>query len=248
MIRKVRNALGAAGNVVNNLAALGVKVAVLGLIGKDANGWVMRQLMDTLQVDRTALFEVDDMLLPMLCESSQAVYEMAYISIYTGMRADEIFSLKWQDINLGSRTIFILETKNTESRTAYMTDGILDILSRKKKGLPHEYIFPQEIVRGATCKNGWRKVLPTTKKKEVSKTYFRIIDEIGLNDGVVDSRYRVCFHTLRHTFGSWLAIRGESLQTIGELMGHKRISQTMRYAHLCPDKKKLAVEGLHERD
>lgn len=193
-------------------------------------------------------FEVDDMLLPMLCESSQAVYEMAYISIYTGMRADEIFSLKWQDINLGSRTIFILETKNTESRTAYMTDGILDILSRKKKGLPHEYIYPQEIVRGATSKGGWRQALPTTKKKEVSKTYFRILDEIGLNDDVVDSRYRVCFHTLRHTFGSWLAIRGESLQTIAELMGHKRISQTMRYAHLCPDKKKLAVAGLHERD
>jgi len=193
-------------------------------------------------------FEVDEMLLPMLCEGSKSIYEMAYISIYTGMRANEIFSLKWQDIVLESKTIFILETKNTFSRTAYITEGILDIFKSKKRGLPHEYVFPQEIVRGAKSRGGWTQVLTTTKKKEVSKTYFRILNEIGLNEGVVDSRYKVCFHTLRHTFGSWLAIRGESLQTIGELMGHKRISQTMRYAHLCPDKKKLAVAGLHERE
>ena len=191
-------------------------------------------------------FEVDNMLLPMLSEASQTIYEISYVSIYTGMRADEIFSLRWQDINLESRTIHILETKNTEARTAYITDGLLDIFKAKKRGLPHEYVFPQEmkINKGKTLfeKN------PLKKKVTIGNTYRRIIEEIGFNDGVEDTRYRVCFHTLRHTFGSWLAIRGESLQTIGELMGHKRISQTQRYAHLCPDKKKLAVAGLHERD
>ena len=192
-------------------------------------------------------FEIDEMLLPMLCESSSSTYKIAYLSVYTGMRANEIFSLRWQDIDIENRTIFILETKNTESRTAYMTEGILEIFNNKESGLPHEYVFPQEIVRGATSKGGWRQALPTTKKNEVSKTYFSVVEEIGFNDGIVDSRYKVCFHTLRHTFGSWLAIRGESLQTIAELMGHKRISQTMRYTHLCPDKKKLAVAGLHER-
>ena len=192
-------------------------------------------------------FEIDEMLLPMLCESSSSTYDIAYLSVYTGMRANEIFSLRWQDIDIENRTIFILETKNTESRTAYITEGILEIFNNKERGLPHEYVFPQEIVRGATSKGGWRQALPTTKKNEVSKTYFRVVEEIGFNDGIVDSRYKVCFHTLRHTFGSWLAIRDESLQTIAELMGHKRISQTMRYAHLCPDKKKLAVAGLHER-
>ena len=190
--------------------------------------------------------EVDEMLLPMLCEASHTIYELAYVSIYTGMRADEIFSLRWQDINLESRTIHILETKNTEARTAYITDGLIEIFKAKKRGLPHEYVFPQEmkINKGKTLfeKN------PLKKKVTIGNTYRRIIEEIGLNDGVVDTRYRVYFHTLRHTFGSWLAIRGESLQTIGELMGHKRISQTQRYAHLCPDKKKLAVAGLHERE
>ena len=191
-------------------------------------------------------FEVDEMLLPMLCEASHTIYEIAFVSIYTGMRADEIFSLKWQNLDLKDRTIHILETKNTLSRTAYITDGLLEIFKQKKRGLPHEYVFPQEMKRNKG------KILfernPLKKKFTIGNTYRRIIVEIGLNDGVVDPRYKVCFHTLRHTFGSWLAIRGESLQTIAELMGHKRISQTMRYAHLCPDKKKLAVAGLHERD
>ena len=190
-------------------------------------------------------FEVDEMLLPMLCWASHTIYEIAYVSIYTGMRADEIFSLKWQNLDLKDRTIYILETKNTVSRTAYITDGLLEIFKQKKRGLPHEYVFPQEMKRNKG------KILfernPLKKKFTIGNTYRRIIVEVGFNDGVVDPRYKVCFHTLRHTFGSWLAIRGESLQTIAELMGHKRISQTMRYAHLCPDKKKLAVAGLHER-
>ena len=190
-------------------------------------------------------FEVDEMLLPMLCWASHTIYEIAYVSIYTGMRADEIFSLKWQNLDLKDRTIHILETKNTLSRTAYITDGLLDIFKQKKRGLPHEYVFPQEMKRNKG------KILfernPLKKKFTIGNTYRRVVAEIGLNEGVVDTRYKVCFHTLRHTFGSWLAIRGESLQTIAELMGHKRISQTMRYAHLCPDKKKLAVAGLHER-
>ena len=113
----------------------------------------------------------------------------------------------------------------------------------RRKVCPHEYVFPQEIVRGAKSKGGWRQALPQKKKKEISKTYFRVLDEIGLNDDVVDSRYRVCFHTLRHTFGSWLAIRGVSLQTIGELMGHKRLSQTMRYAHLVLTRRSWLLQG-----
>ncbi|VBB44912.1 Integrase family protein [uncultured Desulfatiglans sp.] len=179
-----------------------------------------------------------DRLLAKIKESSQTMYEISYISLYTGLRANEIFSLKWQDIDLEQGIINVLETKNTEPRPAYMNEGIREIFENKKKGNKTEYVFPQEQRRD---KNKPKK---NRKKEEVSKTFFRVVEKMGLNDGVEDRRYRVCFHTLRHTFGSWLAIRGESLQTIQELMGHKRISQTQRYAHLCPNKKRQAVENL----
>jgi site-specific recombinase XerD len=55
------------------------------------------------------------------------------------------------------------------------------------------------------------------------------------NEGVEDTRQRVYFHTLRHTFASWLVQRGVDLYKVKELMGHEDIKMTMRYAHLAPE-------------
>jgi len=42
------------------------------------------------------------------------------------------------------------------------------------------------------------------------------------------------FHDLRHTFCSWLALRGVSITAIQKLAGHTSIKMTLRYAHLSP--------------
>ena len=49
---------------------------------------------------------------------------------------------------------------------------------------------------------------------------------------------------LRHTFASRLAMAGVDLRTLAELMGHKTIQMTMRYAHLAPAHNLAAVERL----
>jgi site-specific recombinase XerD len=48
-------------------------------------------------------------------------------------------------------------------------------------------------------------------------------------------------HTCRHTFASRLVMAGVDMATVKELMGHKRIEMTMRYAHLSPTHKAKAV-------
>jgi integrase/recombinase XerC len=50
------------------------------------------------------------------------------------------------------------------------------------------------------------------------------------------------FHTLRHSFASYLAIQGVSLYVVKELLGHKDISTTQIYAHLSKDSLKKAIE------
>ncbi len=57
----------------------------------------------------------------------------------------------------------------------------------------------------------------------------------------------VRFHDLRHTFASHLVMGGVDIRTVQELLGHKDIKMTMRYAHLAPDHMKRAVEVLDNR-
>jgi hypothetical protein len=49
---------------------------------------------------------------------------------------------------------------------------------------------------------------------------------------------------LRHTFASWLALGGTSILILKDLLGHKTLAMTERYAHLSPDHKRTAASGI----
>ena len=49
------------------------------------------------------------------------------------------------------------------------------------------------------------------------------------------------FHDLRHTCASYLAQSGASLLEISFVLGHKQISVTQRYAHLCVEQKSSLI-------
>jgi len=95
---------------------------------------------------------------------------------------------------------------------------------------PNHYLFPG-----------------TTKPhlEHIPEAYQKIVNRL-FNQGleVKDSRNRVVFHTLRHTFASQLAIAGTPIYTIQKLMNHKSIDMTMRYAKLSPNVAIDAVNSL----
>lgn len=159
------------------------------------------------------------------------LHDIAVISLHTGARAGEVFNLRGQDVDFETSLLAFVDTKNNETRHAIMTETVREILSRRMPTAPQAYIF--------TDRQG-RKI------KEVSNAFENIVDDLGLNAGVTDPRRKITFHSLRHTFASWLALRGETIQTIAELLGHKTLQMTMRYSHLTKDHKRRAVLGLEE--
>jgi integrase len=54
------------------------------------------------------------------------------------------------------------------------------------------------------------------------------------------------FHDLRHTFASWMRLKGVELDELKEILGHRSISMTMRYAHIKPETKDKAISRLDD--
>lgn len=189
--------------------------------------------MPTVQNQRQRFLshEEADQLLAELSGTSRQLHDMTLLSLHCGLRAGEIFNIKGQDLDFENELINISDPKNKESRKAYMTKAVKEMLLEHVPISPDEYIFKD--------RNG-------NKINAVSKSFHGAIERLGFNKGVTDRRQRITFHSLRHTFASWLALQGEPILTIKELLGHKSLAMTTKYAHLMPDQKRKATLNLEK--
>jgi len=164
-----------------------------------------------------------------LREVSPQVANIALLSLDTGMRAGEIFSLIWENVNMDAGQIRVMDTKSGKNRTAYMTDRVNDMFQALEddQGL----VFPSNT--GARI-------------GQISATVIRAIKALGLNDGITDSRNKATFHSLRHTFASRLVANGTDLYTVKELMGHSTLAMTERYSHVSNESLELAVKRMEQ--
>lgn len=168
-----------------------------------------------------------DLLLDALKKRSVTWWRIAIISLHSGMRVGEILELRGSDIDLSANIIHVRDSK-AGTRMAHMTSIVVPVFEEILPSSPGELIFRSRGGKGL-------------KVTDTSNTFSRVVKELGLNEGITDRRQRVVFHTFRHTFCSWLAIRGVPLFTIGELVGHSSLEMTKRYSHLCPDTRRMAV-------
>lgn len=170
-----------------------------------------------------------DLLIAALTKRSRQVAQIARISLFTGMRLREILALRWSDVNLSQGTIFIADPKNQESRYAFVTPPVQEVLDELPEGNPDDYLF---VSRKGT-QVGW-----------LSKIFKSVVDSIKLNANISDPRQRISFHSLRHTAASWAVMSGTPLYAVGRMLGHKSHVMTQRYAHLSPDSQRAAFEAV----
>ena len=175
--------------------------------------------------------EEADSLLKKLQTESLETWEMALLSLHSGLRASEIFRLTWIDIDISRGQMTAKDSKNTKTRVAYMTKEVKKMFLNKTPGKANDLIYPGPGPSGK-------------QRREVSRVFERIVKQLGLNDGVTDRRDKAVFHTLRHTYASWLVQQGEDLYVLRDRLGHSTLAMTERYAHLAPDSGQGTVEKL----
>ena len=143
-------------------------------------------------------------------------------ALNTGMRKGEILSLKWNNVDLRHGFILLDKTKNGERREIPINETLRNTLTDIIRRLDTSYVF-HDPNTGGPYNNVQRSFNSALKRANI--TDFR-------------------FHDLRHTFASHLIMSGVDLTTVKELLGHKTLSMTLRYAHLAPSHKVKAVDIL----
>jgi len=160
-VREVWNALGAAGSVVNNLYTLGVEISVLGMRGLDANGWVMKQLMNEMNINDKALLRVQDIhtptyIKPMMREVDVSVHELNRIDIKNRKPTsrDAEAQLKILLVNLISQVDGVLVTDQVqEEGCGVVTEGLRAALAMIGNGFPEKPIWVDSRERSGMFSN-----------------------------------------------------------------------------------------------
>ncbi len=143
------------------------------------------------------------------------------LAVNTGMRRGEILPLTWQQIDLRHGYISLYDTKSGDGRQIPMNHTLIEMFNEMPRGLESKYVF--------TNRNGD----PLTDIKHSFATALKKAEI-----------YNATFHTLRHTAASHLVMAGVDLPSVKELLGHKSLTMTMKYAHLSPGHTKKAVNML----
>ena len=153
---------------------------------------------------------------------------MVLISLYTGMRQGNLFSLTWGDIDLESQTITLRAAviKSGKTMRFPINKKIVEVLSHWRARFvnitPDSLVFPSPKTGG--------------KLDNVKKAWVRVLQDAQIE------KFR--WHDMRHDFASQLVMKGVDLNVVRELLGHSDMKMTLRYAHLAPESKLKAVDLL----
>lgn len=183
------------------------------------------------------------------------IYLPVLLSLTTGMRRGEVCGLKWDNVNLENKVIYI-------KKQLQKIDGNLQLVHPKTKGSIRkivllDYIIPilknerkkqleNKLLLGKEYKNEnfvYQQVDGSPYDPEyVTRNFNRIINKVSKELNIK----RIRFHDLRHTHATLLLKAGVNPKIVSERLGHSNISITLdTYTHVLPDMQKEAAEKLN---
>ncbi len=158
-----------------------------------------------------------------VCRQSEwpRLYLLVLMALTTGARLGEMLNLRWSDLDLAKRRATLHKTKNGSKRVLTLPVAVIDELMGFRE-IGNGLLFPSQ-----------RK---PDKPFEFRKHWNRAVKDTVLDD------FR--FHDLRHSAASYLVMNGVTLYEAGEVLGHKSLQTTKRYAHLSVEHKQALTDRI----
>jgi site-specific recombinase XerD len=145
------------------------------------------------------------------------------VALHTGMRRSEQYRLTWDCVDFERRVVTIPRSKHGETRYVFLNDAAIAAL---------KIVWKFSSGDGRVFSKGY----PSERSYGAREWFQKCLKDAQIAN--------FTWHCLRHTFASNLVMRGVDIRTVQELMGHRTIQMTLRYAHLAPQHQLEAIQRL----
>lgn len=154
------------------------------------------------------------------------IRSLVIVSLFTGLRLTNTCQLKWSEVDLSNRSIRkeADQMKNQDYLGIPLSEVVFRALFNLAQDKKHPtYVFADQQGRIAY-------------DRKVQRAFQKILKEAKIDN--------FHWHDLRHSFASTLSQAGVNLRDIAELLGHRDMRMTRRYAHLNLESLRNAVKKL----
>jgi integrase len=151
-------------------------------------------------------------------------YSLFAAALYSGMRAGELFGLRWSDVDFDRALITVQHSFDKPTKTGKVRH--VPIMQTLAPILKAWRLKNNNGADGLVFPNGAGN-MHTPSPRVITETFPAVVAAAGLA--------KLRFHDLRHTFASLWVMCGGDLFMLQKILGHSTQAMVQRYAHLAPE-------------
>jgi integrase/recombinase XerD len=182
---------------------------------------------------------------------------ICFVSFFCGLRISEITKLKTMDIDLNKKKLKVRDSKNPNrtKNDGYGKDRYVEIpdiaISPIKKwiyiiGESSEWFIPSmqspdRSIKTKTIHEQFRGIMKRANLNQIDYSVEYKVKNRNKMKKITKNIYQYKFHSLRHTFASYLRENKVPIETIQQILGHESIDTTMIYAKITDKKRRELI-------
>jgi integrase len=162
----------------------------------------------------------------LLAASPQPLRDVSIIVLDSGMRPNEVFNMRWEDLTWDPGMIFVPRGKTKRSRRHLpMSERVIEALQTRRKSQTEGWVFPSDSACGHIV--------------SVAKAFAKVRTELGLSKDLV-------LYSARHSFATKVMKATGDLSLVMRALGHSSAQTAMIYQHPSLETVRSVINDEHD--